>query len=194
MQAELSEQLWIIAALCGYLFCWFFPMIFQEIRRLSHFLAWYWEKPLNCADPRGAVSPCAQQRHSCCHHSLMKIDDGWFVFCPVSLRGKTLEMATSTIPWQSSAYSFLREERERESDAQAGQTSWPPTYFYIDMHFPRRIYKILLPLQVAPEWQTGGRWLLFHLLSTYPSNHLLFKWYSHSQYCSLQDRTTKPII
>ena len=61
----------------------------------------------------GAVSPCAQQRHSCRHHSLIKIDDGWLVFCPVSLRGKTLEMATSTIPWQSSAYSFLRDKRER---------------------------------------------------------------------------------
>lgn len=43
----------------------------------------------------------------------MKIDDDWLIFCPVSLRGKTLEMATSTIPWQSSAYSFLRDERER---------------------------------------------------------------------------------
>lgn len=93
---------------------------------------------------------CAQQRHSCPHHSLIKIDDGWLVFCPVSLRGKTLEMATSTIPWQSSAYSFLRDEREGESDAQPGQTISPLTNFYTDMHFPSRIYKILLLLQVAP--------------------------------------------
>ena len=61
----------------------------------------------------GAASPCAQQRHSCRRHSLIKTDDGWLVFCPVSLRGKTLEMATSTIPWQSSPYSFLTDEKER---------------------------------------------------------------------------------
>lgn len=139
----------------------------------------------------GAVSPCAQQRHSCCHHSLIKIDDDWLAFCPVSLRGKTLEMATSTIPWQSSAYSFLRDkERENQMPRQDKQT----TNFYTDVHLPSKIYKILLPLQVAPGWQTGGGWHLFHLLPAYHSNCLLFQWCSHSQYCSLPDGTTNPII
>lgn len=176
MQAKLSEQLWLITALWGCLFCCFSlwsPRKYEAC--LYDFLACYWDKPPNCADPGGAVSPCSQQWQLCCHHSLMKIDDDWLIFCPVSLRGKTLEMATSTIPWQSSAYSFLRDERE--SDTQAGQTSRPPANFYVGMHFPSRIYKILFPLQGVSGWQTGGEHYLFHLLPVYTNNYLLFPWW-----------------
>lgn len=112
----------------------------------------------------------------------MKIDDDWLIFCPVSLRGKTLEMATSTIPWQSSAYSFLRDKRE--SDTQAGQTSRPPANFYVGMHFPSRIYK---------EFQGGKQEenSIYSTSSLFTPRTIFFFHGDNSQY---SQRTTKPII
>lgn len=181
MQAELSEQLWLITALWGCLFCCFSlwsPRKYEAC--LYHFLACYWDKPPECADPRGAVSPCSQRWQLCHHHSLMKIEDDWLVFCPVSsVRGKTLEMATSTIPWQSSAYSFLRDERERIRYPGRTNQQMPGQFlcFYVEMRFPSKIYKILLLSQGVSGWQTGGEQYLFHLLPVYTNKYLLFPWW-----------------
>lgn len=105
----------------------------------------------------GAVSPRAQQRHSCHDHSLIKIDDGWLVFCPVSLRGKTLEMATSTIPWQSSAYSFLRDE-ERERIRCPGRTNQQAPDQFLHRHvFSQQVLQDPVPITGSSGVANGRR-------------------------------------
>lgn len=131
-------ELWFTAALVWMPGFVVFLHDFPEYRRPVFITFWHDTEISHCTVLTRRVQsiPVHRRGNSCCCHSLIKIDDDWLVFCPVSLRGNTLEMATSTIPWQSSAYSFLRDKRETGSDAQVGQTRNPLTNFYVDMQLP----------------------------------------------------------
>lgn len=140
----------------------------------------------------GAVSPYAQQTHSCGHHSLIKIDGGWLIFCPVSASGKTLEMATSTIPWQSSAYSFLRDKRDRVRRP-SRPNQWAPNLLIHRHVFSQ--WELQDPAAVTGSSREANQVRLAcpGILPSYPSNRLLSQRCSHSQHCSLLHGTIRPI-